>query len=348
MAQDASVAESKIIATDMSSSTAEASSAAADRSTATARLQQDQQTLLANATIAPKSLWLKTQTEFLAFWQADLSGSPKGALLLLPDTDHNPVWPETLLNLHEYLPQYGWATLSIDLLTPPPPVVPPRTTPVAPIPKAPADTEEASDPPPAEEPDKVVDETQVVHQEADPNSAEAPPAKSEAMDPEATLKENQQRIQQGITYLQSQGQYNIVLLGFGRGGYQALQFLHTQKLPTPKVAEGQNPRKKAIVDRAIRALVTVDLHNHYPQATESADNLMHMPEIPYMDISTEIGLGAQEELHQRKLTSRLRQYELYRQRQLTPAKGIVYDKKETELTRTVRGFLQRYASGQKL
>lgn len=48
----------------------------------------------------------------------DLSGEPRGAVIVLHDSAHNPVWPHTVDALSDDLPLHGWDTLSIELPTP--------------------------------------------------------------------------------------------------------------------------------------------------------------------------------------------------------------------------------------
>lgn len=59
---------------------------------------------------------LKTPTEsFYGLFLAEASGQPQGGVLLLHDNQQHGHWPEVVAPIREYLPQFGWATLSIEL-----------------------------------------------------------------------------------------------------------------------------------------------------------------------------------------------------------------------------------------
>ena len=64
---------------------------------------------------------LKTPTEsFYGLFLAEASGQPQGGVLLLHDNQQHGHWPEVVAPIREYLPQFGWATLSIELPDAPP------------------------------------------------------------------------------------------------------------------------------------------------------------------------------------------------------------------------------------
>lgn len=353
------VDESQIIASDAEDKETEPQNTAhstSSKSSAGIRAQLDQQqtSLLAQVQAGPESVWLTSETQFLAFWQDDLSGAPVGTVLLLHDSEQNPIWPETVLNLHRYLPLYGWSTLSIELLPLPQPHIPPRpisTTP-PPAPESKADGTASSQ-----------DETQVVHQDSEAQAIASPPppvapllaADEDSLSPEEALKDriasNQQRIAKGIEFLNAKGQYNVVLLGIGYGAHQVLRFANANNLAPPQIPDSPKPAnagKKAIIDRAIRALIIVDMHNQYERMPDTSLELLQQPEIPLMDITTSAELDTRDQLALRQQVTKKNHYTLYRQRRLTPANGTLYDGSETELSKVIRGFLQRYAAGEQL
>jgi hypothetical protein len=53
--------------------------------------------------------------DYYGLFLADASGSPQGGVLILHDNQQHGHWPDIVAPLREYLPQYGWATLSIEL-----------------------------------------------------------------------------------------------------------------------------------------------------------------------------------------------------------------------------------------
>lgn len=59
---------------------------------------------------------LNTPTEsFYGLFLAEASGQPQGGILLLHDNQQHGHWPDVIAPIREYLPQFGWATLSIEL-----------------------------------------------------------------------------------------------------------------------------------------------------------------------------------------------------------------------------------------
>jgi len=56
--------------------------------------------------------------KFQARLVADLSGLPRGAAIILPDSGQHPSWPLTVAALLDDLPLHGWSTLAIELPTP--------------------------------------------------------------------------------------------------------------------------------------------------------------------------------------------------------------------------------------
>lgn len=135
--------------------------------------------------------WLEAGGEsFLALWQPNTSGSPKGAVLMLPAEGHTANGQGTFTQLRRQLPEHGWATLSITL---PPPEVPPQVS----ILTAGKDT-------------AAVEET------------EKQPAPEPTQSPEAVAS---QRIRAALAYLQQNSQGPLVILGEGIGAARAWQYL---------------------------------------------------------------------------------------------------------------------------
>lgn len=56
--------------------------------------------------------------KFQARYIADLSGQPRGAVIILHDSGQHPTWPFTAAALIDDLPLHGWSTLNIELPAP--------------------------------------------------------------------------------------------------------------------------------------------------------------------------------------------------------------------------------------
>jgi len=60
--------------------------------------------------------WLNTPDEkFMALYRDDTTGTLQGGMILLHDMGTHPDWPDVIAPLRQFLPQQGWATLSIQL-----------------------------------------------------------------------------------------------------------------------------------------------------------------------------------------------------------------------------------------
>jgi len=63
-----------------------------------------------------QAVWLgEGQERFFTIFTPDLSGEPKGGVILLHDADSQPNKPEVMQPLRNQLPLHGWATIAIQL-----------------------------------------------------------------------------------------------------------------------------------------------------------------------------------------------------------------------------------------
>lgn len=130
--------------------------------------------------------------KFLARHIPDLSGLPRGAVIILHDSAQNPAWPFTAAALSDDLPLHGWDTLSIELPAP--------------------DTKA----------------TQPAVAAATPPTAPAPaatPANNAPLSAAGTEPRVQARIAAALKYYSDQQTKNVVLIGFGSGTIRSADFL---------------------------------------------------------------------------------------------------------------------------
>ena len=334
--------------------------------------------LLAQARVDPSASWLQIgESIVLAFWQSDLSGQPVGALLILHDEDSSPLTPHHLLNLQRYLPRHGWATLSVSM--PALPQVQPtarqtldETTSKESKPdlEAGATDDSPEGEGPATTPDKTQeavntkDETEVVYQDQEAKEITASEDKT-GIEPEGTTEVEQKiqhptveeieaqamaRIDAGIKYLQEQGQYNIVVLGEGSGALRALQFLSTVPAEAPPAIKQNagSTNRKAIISRSIRAAVVLNLQNNYPRhQAKPLELLPALRQTPLFDIYTSPNRDYRSQAKARRQLTKQQKFELFKQNKVISQTNESQDS-EFRLTKTIRGFLERYAAGKEL
>ena len=138
-----------------------------------------------------------------------------------------------------------------------------------------------------------------------------------------------------------------MLLGEGASALWALEHLGQAAAPD-KLPKADDPTRKAIVDRPIRALIMLDIR--IPDSlplSELKERLRH-PNIPTMDIYTDPGVPARQAANERKQLSIKAGYQTYVLKRLPPAAGIPAMEEETNLVKALRGFLQQHARGEQL
>lgn len=83
-----------------------------------------------------QQLWLQTGADrFFVRMLPDLTGTPRGAVLILHDAGQHPSWPFTVAALFDTLPLHGWHTLALELPGP-------GSAPLAPVEASPSPAEE--------------------------------------------------------------------------------------------------------------------------------------------------------------------------------------------------------------
>jgi hypothetical protein len=142
----------------------------------------------------------------------------------------------------------------------------------------------------------------------------------------------QQYIQSGIEYLNSQGVFNIVLLGEGTGATHAMEYVHN--LPTDNPNNFQQVRGLAMINPR-NTIAGTDL--------VLSDNLKGL-KVPVLDIFLDIDYRDQREAKQRQQASRQLPAWQYVQIQL-PRVGPNWQQQDNRLTKRVRGWLNKTAAG---
>jgi len=278
-------------------------------------------------------VWVEHNPEpFLAYWQADRSGLPKGALLILHNEGATPVWQNTTRPLHETLPDYGWATFALSLPRRDDEPVPKRSFPVKTtltVEAKETDGEEGAEEPSAESP------------AAPESAAQAAPdsvAAGDRLDQKPANVIIEQRLESALRFLHDKGQFNIIILGSGVNAITAQKFI--DKI-TPKI---ENPQLQGQLEKPIRALVLVNSWNQLPTMEKPFDQWFSDKDLPVLDLYVKQNARNVHDAKQRKQIAKKKGIKFYRQVAINEISGE-RSWGENKLSRRVRSFLDKNASG---
>ncbi len=288
------------------------------------------------------------------------TGTPQGGILILHDIEQNALWSQTVGALREYLPDYGWNTLSLffgNYLQQPLPAPEPEISadelppieiagdaiePITAIDENALASEGAADESEEEIDQNFVDEPSDSLGELADELGELPTLVNEAGDEQSDeaplsvedefLENMQQRVEDGLRQLNTLGQFNLVIVAYGLSANWAAASLN-------KRFEG----REGVLGYS---LVLINARaNQYP-AVDLNDSLAQL-KIPMLDIVT-----GQSKIDQRRATQRRnaitrKQNTRYIQIQLPAVKSSLTGKKNL-ITRRVRGWLKSNAAGEEV
>lgn len=147
----------------------------------------------------------------------------------------------------------------------------------------------------------------------------------------------QARIQAAVNFLDSKGQFNLVLFGVGQNAKRGMSYLLTQPAQPEATKEtGTASQANTIPTRgAFRALIMVNVR----ELTLNPDF-----RLPTLDLYYDEHFLDKTEVKERKLLAEKFQLPFYHQLRLLRPEAPAYGE-ENRLTRRVRGFLNKYAKG---
>ena len=312
------------------------------------------------------------EEEFYGLYLPQASGQPQGGILILHDEQQHGHWPDIIGPLREYLPQFGWSTLTIELPDQLKRQRLPREIPARTTSGNQASTEqpsnEESETEGSENTDPATTSEEADKQEAkdstgpEPIAAEninndiaevsdddnepalprldklpdlpeveteSPVIEEETIDLIADYQaQNRQRIHTAIAYLQQQNQFNLVIIGYGRGASWAIDYAHQQ------IQQEEEPKGLT--------LITIDaLPNPYDK--DLINQQLVDISLPYLDL-----LQNQKQFNDRSAAKRLsimrRNNNPSYQQILTQEIGS-YHELENPTNRRIRGWIKTNASG---
>lgn len=245
--------------------------------------------------------------KFLARHIPDLSGLPRGAVIILHDSAQNPAWPFTAAALSDDLPLHGWDTLSIELPAPDTKATPSAaaTTPTTPA---------ATTPPPATAP-----------------ATAAAPATPTTPTPAGIEPRVQARITAALKYYSDQQIDNVVLIGFGSGTIRSAEFLR------------QYAKNNSDKFEPISALVMVMPLNKLAGIEEDLPKILPTTGAPALDLILDSSPLAKADAEARRRAVLHQRERIYRQLVLPPINSAS-DAQHSVMVKRVRAWLQQNAT----
>ncbi len=299
---------------------------------------------------------------------AENTGTPQGGILILHDIDQHTLWPQTIAPLREYLPDYGWNTLSLffgSYIQAPLPKIPeievaqtetdiPGTDSAEEEPEqaeqTAADESAAPFDIPIEDNNEEIeaidqnfaandgDELSDIAQNTDffekPNTDLEEPAAEQTVSliEDDFLQTMFARVEDGLRQLNTLGQFNLVIIAHGQSANWAVETIN-QRL-------NKNPKALGY------ALILVNAKPSKYPSYELNEQLAKL-KIPMLDIYT--GQSEHEIRHaiNRRNTVVRNQNEKYMQIKLPPVKSNLLGKQNV-VSRRIRGWLKTHAAGQEV
>ena len=240
----------------------------------------------------------------------DLSGQPRGAVIILHDSGQHPSWPFTAAALIDDLPLHGWDTLNIEL-----------PAPAADAPKPEANTATATPPAPNSA-------AQPAPNTAAPASTATATAASTAIEPRA-----QARINAAIKYFLDQRQRNIVLIGFGSGATRAAETLRLTAGTKTTASTEPVPLTALVMIAPQQKLNGIDM---------DLPKLLPLTEIPALDLSLDSDPLARADAEARRRAVLHQRTRIYTRLELPPLNNTSSAQNSTMVKR-VRSWMQLHA-----
>jgi hypothetical protein len=307
------------------------------------------------------------EEEFYGLYLPQATGKPQGGILILHDEQQHGHWPDIIGPLREYLPLFGWSTLTIELpdrlkrqripRAKPTLATNDEQTAAEELANESSETEglETADPEAIDEEAKDNDGPESIAAEdinndtpevSDNDNEPALPRLEKLPDlPVAETKspisgedvinliddyqtQNRQRINTAIGYLQQQDQYNLIIIGVGRGASWAIDYVYQQIQ--------QNEEPKGLT------LITIDaLPNIYDK--DLINQQLVEISLPYLDL-----IHSSKQSINRSAAKRLsimRRNNNPNYQQILTQEISSYHEIENPTNRRIRGWIKTNASG---
>jgi hypothetical protein len=252
-----------------------------------------------------------TNQDYYGLFLEESSGSPQGGVLILHDNQQHGHWPDIIAPLREYLPQHGWATLTIELADEPgrQRIARPKLT----------DKISLSN---SEEENETSASIDAIDN-AETNIEPPLPEEAIPLVPLLYKKKNQQRISAAMEYLRSKGQLNLVIIGYGIGAAWAIDYL-AQK------------NEKGLT------LVTIDAMANQDNATQMFQQIAEI-QVPFLDLIQSKKAYVLKKSKIRRAIMQRNKNKGYQQ--IITSNVASYRNNENSTNRRIRGWLKTNAGG---
>lgn len=269
---------------------------------------------------AEQLLTLQAGTDsFQARFIADLSGLPRGAVLVLHNSGQHPSWPFTVAALVDDLPLHGWSVLSIEL---PAPAQDPDPAPAGSVP-APA-AAPGSPPPATPAAGNTATAGTPTTATATPANAALNPASAAGIEARALA-----RIASALKYLADRREQNVVLLGFGSGATRTAETVR-RMVADPAILKTD----------PITTLVLIAPQNRINGLEQDLPKMLPATELPTLDVILNSDPQALADAELRRRAVLHQRNRIYRRLELPPI-AAAESAQQSLMVRRVRAWLQR-------
>jgi hypothetical protein len=155
---------------------------------------------------------------------------------------------------------------------------------------------------------------------------------------DAIYQNNLARMQAALTFLNSEGQYNIVAVGYGESAVRLIDFMTTLSPSSP--AMPGNSKKTG----PVRALVLINARNTIDDIQDTAFDKLVWRDVPVLDVFFGTHFRDPFEISNRRKAAKKNRLSTYYQLKLLEPSSTVFAG-ENRLSRRIRGFLNNNAKG---
>jgi len=170
-----------------------------------------------------------------------------------------------------------------------------------------------------------------------PNSAEPQAPSTNPPSDTGGPDDNHARIEAAIEFLHSEGQYNIILAGYGNSAHRIVEYTASQQNP-------QNRTTGASLSPATRAIIVINGKSYGGGSLAPALSSINNRSMPIQDIVFGQHHLDLADADIRRSESRSLRFKKYFQLRIMEPSSTIFGE-ENRLSRRVRGFLSKHAKG---